>query len=45
MHLNWENPGPNRARHGPDLPIPYPPHTLNNISDDLDQMLHSSCDN
>ncbi|GFU79385.1 uncharacterized protein TNCV_871561 [Trichonephila clavipes] len=30
--------------HGPDLPIPSPPDTLDNILDDLDQMPHISSD-
>ncbi|GFV64744.1 hypothetical protein TNCV_3275151 [Trichonephila clavipes] len=30
--------------HGPDLPIPSPPDTLDNISDDLDQISHISSD-
>ncbi|GFW45593.1 uncharacterized protein TNCV_3245311 [Trichonephila clavipes] len=29
---------------GPDLPIPSPPNTLNNILDDLDQISHISSD-
>ncbi|GFW51877.1 uncharacterized protein TNCV_1188081 [Trichonephila clavipes] len=32
------------APHGPDLPIPSPPVTLDNILDDLDQILHISSD-
>ncbi|GFX51733.1 hypothetical protein TNCV_5014351 [Trichonephila clavipes] len=31
-------------RHGPDLPIPSPPDTLDNILDDLDQISHISSD-
>ncbi|GFS57069.1 uncharacterized protein TNCV_4238521 [Trichonephila clavipes] len=30
--------------HGPDLPIPSPPDTLDNILDDLDQISHISSD-
>ncbi|GFT93232.1 uncharacterized protein TNCV_2219981 [Trichonephila clavipes] len=30
--------------HGPDLPIPSPPDTLDNILDDLDQVSHISSD-
>ncbi|GFY14933.1 uncharacterized protein TNCV_234831 [Trichonephila clavipes] len=30
--------------HGPDSPIPSPPHTLDNILDDLDQISHISSD-
>ncbi|GFV28546.1 uncharacterized protein TNCV_3984971 [Trichonephila clavipes] len=30
--------------HGPDLPIPSPPDTLDNILDDLDQILHIRSD-
>ncbi|GFY17823.1 uncharacterized protein TNCV_1075581 [Trichonephila clavipes] len=30
--------------HGPDLPIPSPPNTLDNILDDLDQISHISSD-
>lgn len=36
MNLNWENPVPTGTKHGPDLPIPSPPDTLNNYLDDLD---------